>query len=72
MIEDITGREVKVGDRIAYPVRARADMWLQTARVESIVETERGMEIHARNPQARAVVIKGVHRIVLLPPNTPR
>lgn len=69
MIEDITGREVKVGDRIAYPVRRHSDMWLSTARIEYI--TPEGV-IKARNPNGRAVTIHGVERIVLLPPDTPR
>ncbi len=75
--EDITGREIKRGDRIAYPVRQGSQMWLSTARVESIALGDDGqgtstITLYARNPQGRSVVIKALSRVVKLPEGTPR
>jgi len=69
---DVTGRELKIGQRVAYPVRKRSDMWLSTARIESISEGAGGFTLHARNPEGRALRITALERVVIVPEGTPR
>lgn len=70
---DVTGREIKVGDRVAYPVRKGSVMWLCTARVESIAKRgQDGHLLYARNPEGRSVRIVALERTVILPEGTPR
>jgi hypothetical protein len=72
MAVDVTGREIKIGQRIAYPVRKRSDMWLSTARVESIAEGAGGYTLHCRNPEGRSLRITALERVVIVPEGTPR
>jgi len=72
MATDVTGREIKVGQRLAYPVRKGSRMWLCTARVEGIVNGAGGYTVHARNPEGRSVKITSLERIVILPEGTPK
>lgn len=38
--KDMTGREIKVGDRIVYPGRCSSNLWMNIARVYAIEEKE--------------------------------
>lgn len=69
---DVTGRPLAVGQRIAYPVRKRSDMWLTMARIELIAEGAGGITIHGRNDAGRAVKITSLERVVIVPERTPR
>lgn len=72
MATDLTGRELKAGQRIAYPVRKGSVMRMCTARLEHISEGVGGFTLHARNPDGRAVKVTGLDRVVILPEGTPR
>ena len=72
MCIDFTGREITVGMRVSYPVRKGSAMWLQSARVESVMLGAGGYTIHARNPEGRPVRITAMDRCVIIPEGTPK
>jgi len=68
--KDYTGRTIKVGDLVAFPVRRGSGMWLSSARVSSIRERERhryGAEhtIEAQGDRQRVTLLHTARLIVI-------
>lgn len=69
--EDYTGREIKEGDRIAYPVRAGSSMWLTDMVIEKIVYAEdesfmRPFKLIGTNVRGNRCVVKNLGRCVII------
>jgi len=58
---DFTGKIIKVGDLVAYPVRRGAGLWLSSARVNLITLRNRGREaehtIEAQGDRQRVTLL---------------
>ena len=68
---DYTGREIKDGDRVAYPVRSGSSMWLTDMVVEKIVATEdesflRPFKLLGTNARGNRCIVKNLGRCVIL------
>ena len=74
MLKDIVGKEVKVGDNVAYPRRSGSSIWMATAEVIEIlseeVETFHGnrtdYRIKARKVSGRIVMIDRVDNVIVI------
>lgn len=74
MLVDIAGKEVKIGDTIAYPRRKRSSLWMTTAKVVDLVikdtynyygETRRRrINIKAQKDSGRIVMIYRTDNVV--------
>ena len=60
--KDLLGREINVGDIVAYPVRRRSDMVLKTATVSELCP------LACLNATSRRVVLKHPSRCVIVSP----
>ena len=68
---DYTGREIKEGDRIAYPVRAGSSMWLTDMVIEKVVYAEdesftRPFKLIGTNTRGNRCVVKNLGRCVII------
>jgi len=68
---DYTGREIKEGDRVAYPVRSGSSMWLTDMRVEKIVVAEeesilRPFKLLGTNARGNRCIVKNLGRCVII------
>lgn len=68
---DYTGREIKDGDRVAYPVRSGSSMWLTDMVVEKIVATDdeaflRPFKLLGTNARGNRCIVKNLGRCVIL------
>jgi len=68
---DYTGREIKEGDRVAYPVRSGSSMWLTDMVVEKIVFSDdesflRPYKLMGTNARGNRCVVKNLGRCVIL------
>jgi len=71
MPSDYTGREIKEGDRVAYPVRSGSSLWLTDMVVEKIVATEDGsflrpFKLLGTNARGNRCIVKNLGRCVIL------
>ena len=68
---DYTGREIREGDRIAYPVRAGSSMWLTDMVIEKVVFTEgdsflRPYKLMGTNARGNRCVVQELGRCVII------
>lgn len=67
---DYTGRIIKEGDKIAYPVRSGSSMWLTDMIVEKIICTEneflRPYKLLGTNARGNRCVVKNLGRCVII------
>lgn len=72
MLVDIVGKEVKIGDTIAYPRRSGSSLWMETAKVVEILSEESDTSttnityysIKAQKDSGRFVTIYRVDNVV--------
>lgn len=64
---DFTKREIKVGDKIAYPVRQGSRMWLKDLVVRQIATGPDGPFVAGTNTKGRRVSVKNLENVVIIP-----
>ena len=64
-IRDFTGKEIHLGDKLAYPVRAGSHMWLRAMVVDNIT-TNNGVQITGINDKGNRVLLEQPHRCVII------
>ncbi len=76
MLKDIIGKEIKIGDTIAYPRISGSCLWMTTAQVVEILSEEayygnrRYYKIKARKDNGRIVMVYRVENVVKIEENT--
>jgi hypothetical protein len=66
---DFTGRPIKVGHVVAYPVRRGSDMWLRKLTVESVEvirSTPIVFKLHGHNDNGRYARIETPDRCIII------
>lgn len=65
---DLDGKEIKVGCRVAYPVRGGSKMWMNKLRVQQIVEHADGDGAYlcGYNEVGRRITVHNMKNVVLL------
>lgn len=61
-MQDFLGRELKVGDTIAYPMRQGSRMWMQSGTIRSIHPDC----VKITRPNGKKTAIRATSRIVLV------
>ena len=65
---DFTKREIKVNDRVVYPVRQGSRMWLKELVVRQVSAGPNGQpQISGTNGKGRTVSIKNLDNVVIVP-----
>lgn len=72
MLKDIVGKEIEIGDTIAYPRRSGSCLWMATAKVVEILSEESDTyygkrtyyRIRARKDSGRIVMVYRVDNVV--------
>lgn len=72
MLKDIVGKEIEIGDTIAYPRRSGSSLWMETAKVvdilieesESFYGNRTYYRIKAKKDSGRIVMVYRVDNVV--------
>ncbi len=63
-LKDFTGREIAVGDKLAYPVRAGSQMWLRAMVVNAF--TSSPVQIFGINEKGSSVKLLTPGRCIII------
>jgi expansin (peptidoglycan-binding protein) len=58
---DFLGREIKIGDTIAYPVRRGSSMWLNKLRVTQVLP----VSVKGLNADGRWITVHNLNNVVV-------
>jgi hypothetical protein len=67
--KDFTGKIIKVGDKLAYPVRAGSHMWLRAMVVDNIIIPNKAgqvIQLQGINDKGNRVILEQPHRCVVI------